>query len=87
MPKRFWAKVLSAAVYLRNHSPTMAVQGRTPFEAWTKEKPDVGHLKVFGCLCYAHVAKNERRKFDSKARNFIMPGYGTEIKAYRLYDI
>ena len=54
-----WAEALSIAVHLRNRSPTTAVQGKTPFEAWTKEKPDVGHLKAFGCLCYAHVAKDE----------------------------
>ena len=59
LPKRFWAEALSTAVYLRNRSPTTAVQGKTTFEAWTKEKPDVGHLKAFGCLCYAHVAKDE----------------------------
>ena len=40
-----------------------------------------------GCLCYAHVAKDERQKFDAKARKCIMLGYGTETKAYRLYDI
>ena len=59
LPKRFWAKALSTAVYLHNRSPTRAVQKMTPFEAWTKEKPDVGHLKVFGSLCYSHIAKDE----------------------------
>ena len=87
LPKRFWAEALSTAVYLRNRSPTIAVRGKTPFEAWAAEKPNVGHLKVFGCLCYAHVAKDERQKFDAKARKCIMLGYGTETKAFRLYDI
>ena len=43
--------------------------------------------KTQGCLCYAHIAKDERQKFDAKARKCIMLGYGTETKAYRLYDI
>ena len=86
LPKKFWAEALSTAVYLRNRSPTTAVQGKTPFEAWTKEKPDVGHFKIFGCLCYAHISKDERQKFDGKAKRCIMLGYGTETKAYRLYD-
>ena len=59
LPKKFWAEALSTAVYLCNCNPTTAVQGRTPLEAWTKEQPDVGHLKAFGCLCYAHVAKDK----------------------------
>ena len=82
LPKKFWAEALSTAVYLRNRSPTTAVQGKTPFEAWTKEKPDVGHFKIFGCLCYAHISKDELQKFDGKAKRCIMLGYGTETKAY-----
>ena len=64
-----------------------AVKGETPFEAWTNERPNVSHLKVFDCLCYSHVAKDERQKFDTKVRKCIMLGYGTEIKTHRLYDI
>ena len=58
----------------------------TPFEAWVGEKPNVGHLRTFGCVAYAHVAKDERKKLDSKARRCIFLGYGTETKGYRLYD-
>ena len=53
LPKKFWAEALSTAVYLCNRSPTTGIQVKTPFEAWTKEKPNVGHFKAFGCLCYA----------------------------------
>ena len=86
LPQRFWAEALSTAVYLSNRSPTKAVQGMTPFEAWTKEKPAVGHLRVFGSDAYAHVPKEERRKLDSKAKKCILVGYGEETKGYRLYD-
>ena len=53
---RFWAE----AVYLRNRSPTTAVKGMTPCEALTGEKPQVDTLRVFGCLAYAHIPKDER---------------------------
>lgn len=82
----FWAEALSTAVYLCNRSPTKAVEQMTPYEAWTDEKPDVKHLRVFGCTTYAHVPKDERRKLDSKARKSVLLGYGTETKGYRLYD-
>ena len=87
LPKCFWAEALATAVYFRNRRPTNAVQGKTPHEAWTNVKPSVDHLKVFGCLCYSHVANDERQKLDVKARKCIMLGYGTETKAYRLYDV
>ena len=46
LPQKFWAEALSTAVYLRNRSPTKAVTEMTPFEAWSREKPGVGHLRV-----------------------------------------
>ena len=58
----------------------------TPFEAWTRKKPIVGHLRVFGCDAYAHISKDERHKLDSKARKCILLGYGKYTKRYWLYD-
>ncbi len=84
LPQTFWGEALSTAVYLRNRSPTKAVRGMTPFEAWTKMKPSVGHLRVFGSDAYAHVPKEERRKLDSKAKKCTFVGYGDETKGYRL---
>ena len=86
LPHAFWAEALSTAVYLRNRSPTKAVQGMTPYEAWIGEKPVVKHLRVFGCNAYAHVPKEERGKLDSKAKKCTFVGYGNETKGYRLFD-
>ncbi len=33
LDQRFWEEEISTAVYLKNHSPTKAVVGMTPFEA------------------------------------------------------
>ena len=86
LPHKFWAEALSTAVYLRNRSPTKSVADMTPYEAWMGEKPNVEHLRIFGCVVYAHVAKDERKKLDLKARKCVFLGYGTETKGYRLYD-
>ena len=67
LPRRFWGEALATAVYLRNRSPTKAISGLTPYEGWTGRKPAVNHLRVFGCVAYAHIAKELRRKLDSKA--------------------
>ena len=85
LPKKFWAEALSTAVYLRNRSPTTVLEV-TPFESWTGKKPQVEHLRIFGCMAYAHVAKDERQKLDPKAQKCILLGYGTETKGYRLYS-
>ena len=86
LPQKFWAEALSTAGYLRNRSPTKSVEAMTPSEAWTGKKPNVNHLRIFGCAAYAHVAKDKQRKLDSKAKKCIFLGYGNETKGYRLYD-
>ena len=86
LPKRFWAEALTTATYLCNHSPTNAVQDETPYEAWTGSKPNVSHLRIFGCDAYAHLPKDERSSLDSKTRRSIFLGYGQGVKGYRLYD-
>ena len=77
LPQSLWAVTLSTATYLRNGSPTKAVKGKTLYEAYHGKKPDVGHLRVFGCTAYAHVAKEERKKLDITARRCVLVGYGT----------
>ena len=37
---------------------------------------------MFGCLTYVHILKDERHKFDSKARRSIFLGYWANIKGY-----
>ena len=86
LPKKYWAEAISTAVYLKNRCPTKSIKDMTPYEAWHGVKPRVDHLRVFGCEAYVHIPKDERGKFDSKARKCILVGYGQETKGYRLYD-
>ena len=86
LPHRFWAEAVSTVTYLWNRSPTKAVCGKTPYEAWTKEKPRVDTLRVFGCQAFAHVPKDKRKKLDLKSRKCVLLGCGTTTKGYRLYD-
>ena len=86
LPPTFWVEALLTPMCLHNRSPTKSVANMTPFVAWTGVKPDVKHLKSFGCIVHAHIPKDERKKLDSKAKKCVLLGYGTETKGYRLYD-
>ena len=86
LPHKFWAEAISTATYLRNRSPTSAVEGTTPHQAWYGQKPRVEHLRVFGCVAYVHVPKDERGKLDSKTNKCVLLGYGNVQKGYRVYD-
>ena len=43
-------------------------------------------MKVFGCVTFPHIPKDEREKLDSKVNKCIFLGYGAQRKGYRLYD-
>jgi len=49
-----WAEAVEYAVYTKNCSPTAALKGKTPYEAFWGEKPDISNLRVFGSQCYVH---------------------------------
>jgi transposase InsO family protein len=51
----FWVEAVATIVYIMNRTPTATVHGMTPEEKFTGKKPDVSHLKVFGCIAYVHV--------------------------------
>ena len=86
MSKEFWAEAVNTACYLKNRSPTVAVQNKTPEEAWSGCKPDLSHLRIFGCSAYAHVPKQKRKKLDRKTRALVLVGYSEVQKGYRLFD-
>ena len=48
--------------------------GAVPPEVWSEKKPDVSHLKVFGCMVYAHVADAQRQKLN-KHHSFVKPSF------------
>ena len=64
--KQFWAEAINIAVYLLNRSPTVAVKGKTPEEAWLGRKPIINHLKVFGSLSFVWIPNVSHTKLDAK---------------------
>ncbi|KAL8117736.1 hypothetical protein AgCh_015569 [Apium graveolens] len=86
-PNSFWAEAIHTAVYLINRCPTKAVKEMTPLEAWCRKKPSVSQLKIFGCICYAHIPKEKRHKLEDTSEKCILLGYSSKSKGYRLYSL
>eukprot|EP00253_Pinus_taeda_P014195 PITA_14195 len=84
-PNDYWAEAVNCAVYILNRCPTKAVMNKVPEEAWSGRKQGVTHMKDFGCVAYAHIPDQLRKKLDSKGEKCIFIGYSEESKAYRLY--
>ena len=88
LPNKFWAEAVATAAYLRNRTTTSANEEQlTPFEKWYGHKPNISHLRVFGCAAYSHVPSTERRKLDKKAQRMCFIGYNKNPKGYRLINL
>ncbi|KAM0997730.1 hypothetical protein ACFX2C_007582 [Malus domestica] len=86
LPYFLWAKVVHTAVYILNRSLTKALDNLTPFEAYSGRKPGIGHLKVFGSICYVHIPSEIRQKLDVKSVKCVFVGYATCDKGYKVFD-
>jgi transposase InsO family protein len=52
MPVVYWGEAVMTAVHLLNRSPTSALDGKTPYEAWHGHKPVVSYMCIFDCLAF-----------------------------------
>lgn len=84
--QRYWGEAVMTAVYLKNRCPSVAVAGSMPEEVWTRSRVELGHLRVFGCVAYALIPEQKRKKLDAKSRKCIFVGYSDTTKGYRLVD-
>lgn len=88
LPHFYWKEAVATACYVQNCLFTGTMSHKTPYELWHGTKPDVTHLRIFGCPAYAFVPKEKRSKLDAKALKMTFVGYGDRfgVKAYRLYQ-
>ena len=84
---KLWPLAMDTAVYLKNLSPTKAVKGMVPFEAWTGTKPSIKHLKTFGCSAYLHIPRKSSKKLGDRSRELVFVGYDEEKKGYKLLNL
>jgi len=58
---------------------------KNPYELYKGRKPNISHLRVFGCKCFIlKNGKDSLEKFDAKADEAIFLGYSLHSKAYRV---
>lgn len=85
LPKSFWAEAVSTAVHIINRSPCNSSLQMVPEEAWSGKKPDMNHLRAFGCKAMVHIPKERRKKLDPKSEACIFVGYCEDSHTFRLY--
>ena len=85
-PLELWGEAVLATCYLSNQLPSRVLDGKTPFEAWFGYKPEVSHLRRWGCVAYAHIPDQLRKKLDVKGQRGIFVGYDNPNGTYRIFN-
>ncbi|THV56149.1 transposase, partial [Flagellimonas alvinocaridis] len=88
LPKYFWAEAIHSACYILNRALIRPILKKTPYELFVGRKPNISHLRAFGCKCYVHNnGKDNLGKFDAKSDEGIFVGYAPSSRAYRIYNM
>jgi hypothetical protein len=57
LPTHLWDEVARTTVYVHNRLSHSALGFKTLEEMFTEKKPEVSHLKIFGCPMFVHIPK------------------------------
>lgn len=86
---KFWSDTLLHATYVKNKLPHRSLQDFiTPYEAWTKSKPDISHLRVFRSTIYVKTPGVDDGKIDtSRVYKGIFLGFTASKRNVKYYNI
>lgn len=85
LPKDFWGEALNTSVYVANRLPI--ADGISPFEAVYGRRPNLDHLRIFGCKAFVHEQRFSVKRLDPRAWIGIHVGYDPyNWRCYRIYD-
>ncbi|CAL9016092.1 unnamed protein product, partial [Prunus brigantina] len=89
VPRHHWDDAIVTAVHLINRMPSGVLTFKTPLQVLAQHKPLPSVLvltpRIFGCVAFVHLHKNQRSKLDPCALRCVFVGYATHQKGYRCY--
>jgi hypothetical protein len=88
LPLSFWGDAALTFVYLRNRLPTSTLPNdTTPYEVMNQSKPDLSHLRVWGCQCFPIIPPEQRTKGGPRRYEAIFVGYEENRIGWRVRDL
>lgn len=85
LPLFLWEEACSTTIYLQNMGPHKKDGNRTPEEAFTGRRLDIGNFRMVGCLTFCHDPSEKWAKLEPTGENGIFVGYNETLKAYQIY--
>ena len=81
---------MATVVYLINRMPAKILDFKTPLQILSTHisLPSLLMLppRIFGCVAFVHLHKNQRTKLDPCVVRCLFLGYGLHKKGFRCYD-
>jgi hypothetical protein len=85
LPMCLWEEATMTVVYVQNRLSHSALGFKTLEEMFIGKKPEVSHLKIFGCPVFIHIPKDKRNKLEPSGKKGIFVGYCEVSKAFIIY--
>ena len=82
----FWIYAVKAKLHTYNITLMKRADYKMPTELWSGKKPNISHLRVFGCQAWVHILKKRRHKLEPKSQEMIFVGYKPGSKGYQFWD-
>ena len=71
-----WAEGVWTVAYLHARTRSQSISGATPDEKLTRKKPELGHLRRFGCAAERFIPKELRKgQFSERSKECIFFSY------------
>ena len=86
LPPSFLGEAVAAYIHVWNRCPTTSLTSKTPYELWHHKKPDVSHLRVWGCTAYVHIQKDKRTVNGSHMEKCVFIGYPDGYKGWKFFN-
>jgi len=86
LPPSFLGQAVAAYIHVWNRCSTTSLVSKTPFQLWHRKKPDVSHLRVWGCTAYVHIQKDKRTGIGSHMEKCVFVGYPDGYKGWTFYN-
>ena len=86
LPESLWGEALKTAVYILNRVPSKSI-AKTPYELWTRKKPSIRHLHVWGCPSQARAPyRPNEKKLDERTVSYYFAGYVKCSRGFKFYN-
>ena len=82
LPPSYWSYAVSTVVHIINRLPTPLLKNLTLWELLFKSKPDITHLRSFGCVCFPLLKPYNSHKLQPHTTPCIFLGYPAHTKGY-----